>query len=151
MLPGLDKRKWYLNKIWTARVSSNAFLSCLYCQMLIQYVTTWRSNARVFDIQKSLANLKPHAYSDMKAGPFHSWRCFKMFQLYWSATHFVLCKKRCWERVHMFFNALWPKLPGPRAKPSCWKWCLIRKKWSWVGEMIMIIIIIIISLSRPSV
>lgn len=38
------------------------------------------------------ANLKSHAYSHVKVGQPDSWRCFKVFQLYSSVTHFVLCK-----------------------------------------------------------
>lgn len=46
----------------------------------------WRRVGGVF------ANLKSHAYSDVKVGQPDSWRCFKVFQLYSSVTHFVLCK-----------------------------------------------------------
>ena len=39
---------------------------------------------------KKRANLKTHAYSDVKVGQLQYGRCFRVFQLYSSVTHFVL-------------------------------------------------------------
>lgn len=54
---------------------------------------SWRASMDViWNGEGGGANLKSHAYSHVKVGQPDSWRCFKVFQLYSSVTHFVLCK-----------------------------------------------------------
>lgn len=63
-------------------------------KFLCEYVTIEVSACTYLKCKKKElpANLKPHAYSDIKVGQPPCRRCFRMFQLYSSVTHFVLCK-----------------------------------------------------------
>lgn len=88
----LDDRKLHLNKTCKPGLPES-FCQLFIVEICAEYVTTEEEACMYLKCRKiKFVNLKSHEYSDVKVGQPHSLRCFRVFQLYSSVTHFVLWK-----------------------------------------------------------